>query len=55
MKNAPTGKTNKSAERALTEQAHYTLLQITIKAAPWLTLHAVAIVVVSLNAGRLAL
>lgn len=51
MKNAPISKTNKSALDALSEQPNYTPLQITIKALPWLALHAAAIVVVSLNAG----
>lgn len=51
MKNAPTGKTNKSALDALTEQTQYTLLRITIKAWPWLALQAL----VTLSAGVLAL
>lgn len=56
MKNArPVPKNQPSAERALTEQAHYTLLQISVKAMPWLALHAAAIVVLTLSAGGLAL
>ena len=56
MKDAqPIQKNQSGAKDALTEQAHYTLLRIVVKALPWLALQAAAIVVVSLNAGGLAL
>lgn len=51
MKNAPTGKTNKSAKDALSKQPDYSTLRITIKGLPWLALHAAAIVVLTLSAG----
>lgn len=51
MKNTRPTEVKPGAKDALTEQAHYTLLRITVKALPWLALHAAAIIVVSLNAG----
>lgn len=54
MKNTqPVQKNQPGAKDALGERPDYSTLQITIKALPWLALHAVAIVVVSLNAGGL--
>ena len=56
MKNTqPVQKNQPGAKDALGKQRNYTPLQITIKALPWLALPAVAIVVVSLNAGGAAL
>lgn len=56
MRNAqPVQKNQPGAKDALGKQPDYTPLQITVKALPWLALHAVTIVVVSLNAGGLAL
>lgn len=51
MKNAPTGKTNKSAKDALSKRPDYTPLQIAIKASPWLFLQALAGLALTLSAG----
>lgn len=47
----PVPKNQPGAERALTEQAHYTLLQITSKALPWLALQALVGIVLTLSTG----
>lgn len=56
MKTArPVPKNQPSAEGALTKQAQYTLLQITVKALPWLALQVLVGLVLALNAGGRAL
>lgn len=49
MKNAQPVQKNRPGAKALSKQAHYTPLHITVKA-----LHAAAIVALTLNAGGLA-
>lgn len=51
MKSARPTEVKPGVKDALSKRPDYTLLQITIKALPWLALHAVAIVVLTLNAG----
>ena len=52
MKDAqPIQKNQLGAKDAFGGRPDYTLLRTTVKALPWLVLHAAAIVVVSLSAG----